>query len=200
MAFTFFFRDTQTLEQVRDYVVPIIRTRRFFRIWDAGCAMGPEPYTLAIILRENMGAMIFRNVQIDATDIDGSNQFAKIIEDGIYPWEQLGRIPTDIFERYFEKTDNPDQFRIIEEMRKRITFTRHDLTQLQPLRRDYGLIICKNVLLHFTEEMRIKVMEMYHDSLEPGGYFLTEQTQKLPACLEDRFERVVPNAQIFRKK
>ncbi|MBW2018210.1 MAG: chemotaxis protein CheR, partial [Deltaproteobacteria bacterium] len=61
MAFTYFFRDLQTLECIRDYVLPFLRSRRYIRIWDAGCAMGPEPYSLAIIFRENMGAT-FRNV------------------------------------------------------------------------------------------------------------------------------------------
>ena len=54
MAFTYFFRDVQTLELVRDHVLPFLKTRRYINIWDAGCAMGPEPYTLAIILRESM--------------------------------------------------------------------------------------------------------------------------------------------------
>jgi len=53
MAFTYFFRDMQTLEMIRDYVLPALRMRRYIHIWDAGCAMGPEPYSLAIILREH---------------------------------------------------------------------------------------------------------------------------------------------------
>jgi chemotaxis protein methyltransferase CheR len=77
MAFTYFFRDMQTLEMIRDYALPTLRTKRYINVWDAGCAMGPEPYSLAIILRENMGNMIFRNVKIYATDIDGSNLFRK---------------------------------------------------------------------------------------------------------------------------
>ncbi len=52
MAFTYFFRDLQTLHLIRDQVVPSLRTSRYIHIWDAGCAHGPEPYTLAIILRE----------------------------------------------------------------------------------------------------------------------------------------------------
>ncbi|MCD6134277.1 MAG: chemotaxis protein CheR, partial [Candidatus Omnitrophica bacterium] len=64
MAFTYFFRDMQTLEMIRDYVLPALRSSRYINIWDAGCAMGPEPYSLSIVLRENMGKMIFRNVKI----------------------------------------------------------------------------------------------------------------------------------------
>ena len=61
------------------------------------------------------------------------------------------------------------------------------------------LIVCKNVLLHFNERERIKVIEMFHDALAEGGFFATEQTQKMPKELESMFEPVVSNAQLFRK-
>ncbi len=199
MAFTYFFRDMQTLEMIRDHAVPTLRTKRHIKVWDAGCAMGPEPYSLAIILRENMGNMIFRNVKIHATDIDGSNLFKKIIESGEYPREQLDRIPREIFQRYFTKIEGTDNFKISDEMIRSISFSRHDLLTLKPVARDFGLIICKNVLLHFKYEERVEVIRMFHDTLIDGGYFVSEQTQKMPAELEGRFEQVVPNAQLYRK-
>ncbi|MBF0119054.1 MAG: chemotaxis protein CheR [Desulfobacterales bacterium] len=199
MAFTYFFRDMQTLEMIRDYALPVLKTRRFIHIWDAGCAMGPEAYTLAIILRENMGHMMFRNVKIHATDIEESDSFGKIIQEGIYPEEQVKRIPKDIFEKYFEKTDKPGYFRLIEEIRKCIDFQRHDLLSLKPIRKDFGLILCKNVLLHFKENERIDVIKMYHDCLTEDGFFVTEHTQKMPSELSGLFQQVVPNAQVFRK-
>src|SRR5665647_2796498 len=101
MAFTYFFRDYQTLEMIREYVLPVIGSRRYINIWSAGCAMGQEPYTIAIMLRENMGPMIFRNVKIFCTDIDISTLFAKIIEEGSYAKQELERIPGDIFSKYF---------------------------------------------------------------------------------------------------
>lgn len=199
MAFTYFFRDRQTLDMIQKHVVPELISRRFIHIWDAGCAMGPEPYSLAITLRENMGRMIFRNVTIHATDIDNSDLFEKIIYDSVYPIEQLRRIPQDIFDKYFEPADQPNHFRIIEEIRKCIEFQRHDLLSMQPVRKDNILIVCKNVLLHFNEKERIDVISMFHESLEKDGFFVIEQTQKIPAELESMFERVVPNAQVFRK-
>jgi len=199
MAFTYFFRDMQTLEMIRDYAIPALRTKRHIKVWDAGCAMGPEPYSLAIILRENMGNMIFRNVNIFATDIDGSNLFQKIIESGEYPRDQLDRIPKDIFYKYFAKVDGSDRYKISDEMIKSINFFRHDLLSLKPVSHDFGLVMCKNVLLHFTYEERINVIKMFHDNLIDGGYFVSEQTQKMPVELENYFEQVVPNAQIYRK-
>jgi len=200
MAFTFFFRDMQTLEAIRDHVLSTLRTRRYINIWDAGCAMGPEPYSMAIVLRENMGHMIFRNVKIYATDVDGSNLFGKIIGDGEYPGEQVRRIPKDIFARYFSPNGKPDHFIIAEEIRKSVEYQKHDLLTLKPVRKGFGLIVCKNVLLHFKEEERIEVIKMFHSSLSEGGFFATEQTQKMPEELNGLFKPVISNVQLFRKR
>ena len=113
MAFTYFFRDFQALEAIRCHVLPSLCNRRYIHIWDAGCAMGPEPYSLAIIIRENMGRMLFRNVRIHATDIDESGQFGEIIRRGIYPEERVKRIPRKIREKYFAECEKPGFFRIL---------------------------------------------------------------------------------------
>lgn len=199
MAFTYFFRDLQTLEMICDHALPTLRTKRHIKVWDAGCAMGPEPYTLAMLLRDRIGHMYFRNVTIEATDIDGSNLFDDIIQKAEYPREQVERIPKEIFERYFETVETESHFRINEEIRKCVSFQKHDLLTLKSIGSDFGLILCKNVLLHFNESQRIDVIKMFYDSLADGGYLAMEQTQKLPKELSDRFEPVVSNAQLFRK-
>lgn len=200
MAFTYFFRDLQTLDMIRRHVLPSLHTRRYIRVWDAGCAMGPEPYSLAIILKENMGNMIFRNVKIQATDIDESGQFGDIIGKGIYPEEQVKRIPKEILSKYFGEDGKPGLFKISKEIRSCVSYQRHDLLTLEPVRKDFGLIVCKNVLLHFKETERIKVVRMFHDALENGGFFVTEQTQKMPPQVAGLWRQVVSNAQVFRKK
>ena len=200
MAFTYFFRDLQTLEVIADYILPKLKGRRTIDVWSAGCAMGQEPYTIAILLKENMGSMIFRNVRILATDIDHSKLFDAIISKGSYPEQELKRMPKEYFSRYFTPDpEKPGNFIIAEEIRKRLTYQRHNLLTLQPVRTNISLISCKNVLLHFTEEERIRVLRMFYDTLSDGGFFLTEQTQKLPSECGDLFEPVVSNAQVFRK-
>jgi len=143
--------------------------------------------------------MIFRNVRIHATDVDESSQFGNIIREGVYPDKQVKRIPRDIFDKYFKKDARPAHFRINEDIRKSVFFTRHDLLSLQPIRRDLGLIVCKNVLLHFKERERVDVIKMYHDALQNDGFFVMEQTQKMPRQVADLFEPLVSNAQLFRK-
>lgn len=199
MAFTYFFRDLQTLEMICQHSLPMLRSRQYIDIWDAGCAMGPEPYTLAMLIREQVGQMYYRNVRIRATDIDGSDLFDEIIKDAAYPRNQVERIPKEIFERYFVPDEKEDHFRIIDEIKRSVIFQKHDLLSLVPVGKEFGLILCKNVLLHFTEAQRIEVIKMYYDSLIEGGFLAMEQTQKLPKELENLFEPVVSNAQLYRK-
>lgn len=199
MAFTYFFRDMQTLETIRDHAIPSLRMKRHIKIWDAGCAMGPEPYSLAIVLRENMGSMIFRNVRIFATDIDGSNLFKEIIEKGEYPEDQVKRIPGHILAKYFTKIDDSSIYKISSELSRCVQFSKHDLLSLEPIQKDFSLILCKNVLLHFSYEERIEVVKMFHENLIEGGFLATEQTQKMLPELNGYFEQVIPSAQLFRK-
>ncbi len=200
MAFTFFFRDLQTIDLAVKHLVESSRGRSSVRIWDAGCAMGQEPYTLAIVLAENMGYFAFKNVRIDATDYDGSNLFGEIIGNGVYPDEETQRIPRDLFAKYFAPCeDKPGHSRLIDLIRSRVVYQKHDLLSLEPPGNEYSLIICKNVLLHFQANERIEVMRMYNRVLVPGGLFATEQTQKLPDELLDIFEPVVPDAQLYRR-
>jgi len=199
MAFTYFFRDLQTLEVIRDHVLPSLRGRRFIRIWDAGCAMGPEPYSLAMVLREGMGYMQFRNVKIIATDIDHSNLFRQVIEAGVYPEDQIKRIPDDVFTRFFHSADRDRSWRLNDEIRGAVEYKQHDLLSLKPPVERVGLIVCKNVLLHFQSVERVEVLQMFYRTLDDGGYLAVEQTQNMPEELSEFFEPVVDKARVFRK-
>jgi chemotaxis protein methyltransferase CheR len=70
---------------------------------------------------------------------------------------------------------------------------------LTPPDNGFGLIVCKNVLLHFNDAQRIEVFKMFHEALAEGGYLALEQTQKLPAEAKHLFEPIVSNAQVFKK-
>jgi len=201
MAFTYFFRDRQPLERAVDYLLPSIISSPRVRIWSAGSAMGPEPYTIAILLRERLGHHQFRNIRILASDIDISNNFGKTIMAGRYHTSDLQRLPPNIYERYFKPdADDPEYSIISSELRSVVEFHRHDLLTCEPVASGIRLIVCKNVLLHFTDEERIRVLTMFHGALCEDGIILNEHTQKMPAELEGMFEQVFTDAQIFRKR
>ncbi len=182
-----------------EHCLPGIAGRTHPRIWDAGVAMGQEPYTLSILFAERMGHFAFNNLRIDATDVESTGQFARIIEAGLYPQEELSRLPGGILEKYFEPNGEPGHFRVIDKIRQRVAFRCHDLLSLEEIGHDYSLVLCKNVLLHFQPRERIEVLKMFHRALGPGGLFATEQTQEMPKELSGLFERVIADGQLFRK-
>lgn len=199
MAFTYFFRDLQTLQLICDHVMPELKTRQRVKIWDAGSAMGPEPYSLSMMIREQTGHMYFRNVKIVASDLDISNTFKDTIETAVYPREMIERVESKYVSKYFTALEEKSHYKINDEIRNSLEFVRHDLLSLKPVGKDFGLIICKNVLLHFNEAERVSVLKMFHKSLADNGFLAMEQTQKLPYSMENYFEPVVSNAQIYRK-
>lgn len=132
MAFTYFFRDLQTLNTAVRYLKAVLIRRSQGQVWDAGCAMGQEPYSLAILLAEAMNHFAYRNLKIYATDIDGSNLFREIIASGTYPTEELERIPRELFDKYFVPAQKPGHHQIVDIVRSRMEFQRQDLLQLKP--------------------------------------------------------------------
>jgi chemotaxis protein methyltransferase CheR len=200
MAFTFFFRDDQILALAVEKLVPFTIGRSSVRILNAGCAMGMETYTFAILLAESMGKFALRNVKIHAIDIDNENvDFGKTVTEGIYHKEFLQRIPADLFTKYFSPAGKEDHYILNQELRDMVEFEKYDLLTLRPLRHDYSLVICKNVLLHFNYEQRIQVITMYHNMLLSGGLLAMENTQSMPEEIKHLFRKVVDYSQLYEK-
>lgn len=171
--------------------------RMKIKVWDAGSALGQEPYTLAILFAERLGAT-FNNLYIDTTDHDCENNFGDIVNQATYKYDELQRMPVDIFEKYFD-SQGDDLYQVCSKVRSRVFFQYHDLLSLKPVGSEYALIVCKNVLLHFQYNERIEVIKMYHQALSSGGFLAMENTQKIPAEISHLFEQVVPDAQLYRK-
>lgn len=199
MAFTFFMRDQPTLERAAEHMIPYASGRSRIKIWDAGCALGQETWTIAMVLAERMNPFGFQNLRIDATDYDSANNFGDIVTAAVYPADELQRTPPELFAKYFEPAGKPGYFRVNDLLRSRVTFTYHDLLSLKPVGGDYCLVVCKNVMLHFQYPERVEVFRMFHQALAPGGYLVTENTQKLPHEVAHLFTQVAPDAQLFKK-
>lgn len=196
MAFSFFFRDLPILEAAADLFIEQSQGKRNLKVWVAGSAMGQEVYSLAIVLSEKLGYFAFNNLQITATDIEA--EFGEIIENGIYPAGDLDRIPPEIKKKYFEPSSD-NKFRINPRLSDKVNFIHHDLLTFTNPGDNYGLIVCKNVLLHFTPEQRIEVYRTFHNCLDHQGILANENTQKLPPDVSHLFNQFSPEFQIFSR-
>jgi chemotaxis protein methyltransferase CheR len=200
MAFTFFFRDMDAIKLIPDYVLPNISEKKDVKIWDAGCANGPEIYSILIHLKEMLNQERFNGIKIFASDIDNSNRFKKIIEEGTYKKNQISSVPQDILNKYFSQyPQNPDVYIISENLRKKVNYQKHDLLTLEPIGHDFDLIICKHVLQHFNDKEQVDVIKMFYNALTYNGFLLCEFSQEIPQYLNNHFIRIFPEKNLYRK-
>jgi chemotaxis protein methyltransferase CheR len=197
MAFESFYHDSPTLELLIERAMPVLDDQACTRIWNAGCGNGTEPYTLAMLLREQMADEDFRTVRIYATDID--SQFGEQIAEGMYAEQEVKRIPYPIRYRSFQVTDRPGYVQVVDEIRSAVFFAQHDLLSLAPPREDFSLIVCRNIMSVFDETECRQVFRMFHRAMQPGGLLAVEHTQKTREGLTQLFEPVASCSQVYRR-
>lgn len=173
---TFFFRHTEMFHALRNSVFPDLIRRhsasRCLRIWSAGCSIGAEPYSIAILLRELLGTQ-FKNWSIHILGTDINRKFLRIAEAGMYdPWTLRGVAP-HILNRCF--TQVGDRWQLTDRCRENVFFKVHNLAQdsFPDASRDlacYDLIICRNVMIYFDQPFIQKLAQKFYETLSPGGW------------------------------
>ncbi len=190
---TAFFRENHHFEFLRKTVLPKLlkenRGEKKIRIWSAGCSTGEEPYSLAIVLKENLPANLSWDVEILATDID-SNVLAKASK-GIYAEERVKGIPKKILHKWFMKGtgSNSGYVRVKPEVRALINFGQLNLMENWNSGDIKDVIFCRNVVIYFDRESKTKLVNRYADNLKNGGYLFIGHSESLYK-ITDRFELI----------
>ena len=170
---TQFFRDPDAFAYLRDDVLPrlIARARdndRILRLWSAGCATGEEPYSLAMLLTDMLGAELPEwNIKIFATDAD--ERAVDFARHGLYAETLLRGLPGDFRERFFEITDQG--YRIAKTLRQLVIFGNQDLGRSAPFPR-IDLVLCRNVMIYFTPELQDYILNQFAFALSPNEGYL----------------------------
>jgi chemotaxis protein methyltransferase CheR len=158
-----FFRQPERFRELETRWLPgLLKERRSLKIWSAGCSIGCEPYTVAMILdRIDPGG----RHSILATDVD--MPILSRAKDGAgYLPSEVRAVPADYLKRYFSAEDGT--YRVNDEVRRRVTFRRHDLLK-DGYPPDLDLILCRNVVIYFTDEAKQHIYAGFSKSLRPGG-------------------------------
>jgi chemotaxis protein methyltransferase CheR len=142
------------------------------KIWSAACSTGDEPYTIVMLLSRHVP---LNQINILATDLD-SVAIAKA-KMGIYAEKEIAGVPKDLKDKYFTKNSD-GTVTISNEIKSRVTFKQADLLR-DPYPKDYHLIVCRNVLIYFTEEAKDETFRKYYDSLAPGGILFIGATEQI---------------------
>src|SRR5581483_8606355 len=168
---TQFFRDPEAFVYLKNEILPQLiaharESNRILRFWTAGCATGEEPYSLAMLLTDILGAELPEwSIKIFATDLDeAAINFARR---GLYSENLLKGVPDDYWERFFERVDHG--YRISKTLRQIVIFGQQDLSRSAPFPR-IDLVLCRNVLIYFAPELQDYVLNQFAFSLSPNGY------------------------------
>ena len=167
-----FWRNPDQWRILENDVIPEFRKKIHINIWSAACSTGDEPYSLAMLMLKYYSPEKF---SILATDID--KQVLKTAEAGIYDNRSLKGLPADISCGYLEKL--PDgRLRICDKVRSCVTFKQQNLlNSFYPGNMD--LIVCRNVLIYFTEEAKNKICRGFNNSLNKDGVLFIGSTEQI---------------------
>ena len=167
-----FYRNYKRWEVLEKNILPkILQQANAPKIWSAACSTGEEPYTMVMILSKYLP---LNKIHILATDIDEKAiARAKL---GLYPERSLNELPHDMKRKYFTKEGS--QYQISDEIKKAVTFKKHNLLA-DSFGGPFDLIICRNVLIYFTEEAKDILYHKFSNALNPSGILFVGSTEQI---------------------
>ncbi|MAG36196.1 MAG: chemotaxis protein CheR [Dehalococcoidia bacterium] len=180
-----FYRDRAKFEYLHHNVLPqLVEQNSRLTIWSAGCSYGAEPYTLAMLLHELAPKQFHRIV---ASDID-AQILARARSGADYTPQDLRNLPPDLREEYFQPSTSTatvasETYQIVPAVRRYLQFRQHDLLHDRyPQQND--LILCRNVVIYFTDEAKERIYRGFYDALRPGGILFIGATELLPRATD----------------
>ncbi len=141
------------------------------KIWSAACSTGDEPYSLVMALSRHLP---LSQIKIYATDLD--KQVIAKAKTGLYSEKSIAGVPDDLKRKYFTKVG--PSFQISDEIKSRVDFQEHNLLK-DAYMTDFHLIVCRNVLIYFTEEAKEIIFRKFQRSLKQGGYLFIGSTEQI---------------------
>lgn len=186
---TFFFRHKEQFAALRDVIFPdLIRrnaNRRSLRVWSAGCAVGAEPYSIAILLERLLGAAL-RDWTVEIVGSDISARALEQARAGIFTDWALRGMPPAERARDFTAMADRRHWRIADRHRVRLRFVQHNLLSLSPESASDGLsnfdlILCRNVLIYFSPARIAPTLSALARCLSPKGWLMVGHSDAIAA-------------------
>lgn len=165
-----FFRDSKPFDQFRQLLLPqLLKSRaatKKIRIWSAACSSGQEPYSLAMILKEEQAKLNGWQIEITATDI--SDEMLDKAQAGIYTQFEVQRgLPIQMLVKYFKQ--NGDKWHIEPSLKSLISFKPFNLLDHPRGLGKFDIVFCRNVLIYFDHPTKGEVLSNISDVLAKDG-------------------------------
>lgn len=178
-----FYRNPEQWKLLDEQIIPEL-IKKFgtkLKIWSAACSTGDEPYSLVMAFSKHIP---LNQITILATDID--KQVIEKAKIGLYNSKSIAAVPDEFKKKYFTKVG--PSYKIADEIKSRVQFKQHNLLKdTYPDKCD--LIVCRNVLIYFTEEAKDEVFRKYNSALKPGGILFIGSTEQIMNYKEMGYER-----------
>ena len=179
-----FFRDAEYFNTLKSEILPAIaKDNQRISIWSAGCSHGGEPYSIAMLLEDIAPGKPYR---ILATDLD-EGVLAKAREGGPYTDADVSNVERKHLLKYFTKEE--DGFYVIDELRRKIEFKRHNLLK-DVFERGFDFMLCRNVVIYFSDEAKLKLNQGFCNSLKEGGILFIGATETLMNATDLGLEKI----------
>lgn len=179
-----FYRNPDQWKLMDEQVIPKIikEQKRPIKIWSAACSTGDEPYSLAMAFSKHIP---LSDIKIMATDID--KQVIEHAKVGLYAEKSIAAVPDDLKKKYFTKIGN--SYQISDDIKKCVTFKEHNLLK-DTYPKDYDLILCRNVVIYFTDEAKNMIYKNFFDSLKTHGVLFIGSTEQISNYKDIGFNRM----------
>ena len=178
-----FYRNPDQWQLMDREIIPelISKFGKNLKIWSAACSTGDEPYSLVMALSRHIPLNM---IHITATDLD--KQVIAKAKVGLYNEKSISAVPDDFKKKYFTKIGL--SYQISDEIKARVEFKEHNLLG-NDYPKDYNMIVCRNVLIYFTEEAKDEVFRKFYQSLKPGGILFIGSTEQIINHRDMGYER-----------
>jgi len=169
---TEFFRTPEKFSELEAKVLPeLLAKSSKLNIWSAGCSVGAEPYSLAMILKDMTPTVKHR---ILATDLDV--EMLGKAKNGVYTSTEFKNISNNRASKYFKEMNGT--YTMDNDIKSRIEFKQHNLL-LDRFETGFDLILCRNVVIYFTEEAKDGLYRRFLTALKPGGVMFVGGTEAI---------------------
>lgn len=198
-----FFRSRYTFQQVARLVLPRLLAHKIrqghhsFSFWSTACARGEEPYSIAILLADFLGAQLAEfEIAIHASDI---NRLALAeAEAGVYSPRELEGLPPHILQNHF--SGNGEGYVVNGNIRQMVSFSYFDLvSSYPPPFTSLDCVFCCNVLIYLQRQLQEKVLNLVYDSLATPGYLVLGEVETPTDGLRSKLECLNAKAKIYKK-
>jgi chemotaxis protein methyltransferase CheR len=194
------FRDPHFFRAFRQHAVPVLRTYPFIRIWQAGCSLGEEAYSLAILLIEEG---LFERSLIYATDINEATLHHA--REGIYPADVMQAYTRNYLEaggmRAFSEyyTARYELAIMRPSLRRQIVFSQHNLVSDAAFN-EFNVVLCRNVMIYFNRALQERTHALLHGSLSMFGVLGLGSKESLHfLSLQPAYEQFEPGEKLYRR-